>query len=780
MKSKRPNPSTQKAGAGRRRSKSGLSKTSGESRATPGSGGKKADFRRPGGGSGAPIRSHKLRPTALLAKENESRSRLAAKVLALVAKWPLDAAELSNKLQLGQSERALLRPLLKELETDGKIARIKRDRYILPAEADLITGIVQFHSNGAAHLLAEDSPGPDLYISPENTSTAMHGDKVVARLLPPREAPPWKPGVPAAPARREARVIRILTRANDRVVGTLQRTKNFFYVVPDDPRFPQNLYVPEPRPPVAAKVGDKVVARVETWPSRHVNPEGVLIENLGEAGKPGVDMLGILRKYRLPEHFPADVLHEAERIAREGIGRPDSNGREDHREDFVITIDPDDARDFDDAISVEKTRDGWAVAVHIADVSHYVRPGGILDREAFARGNSVYLPDRVVPMLPEALSNGICSLVPGEERMVFSVFAEVAANGTVRKARFARSVIHSKKRLAYRQALAILEEPARSPLEQAVHTAWECSSTLRKRRFQNGSLDLDFPETKVWVDAKGRPVRIEKVENDISHQLIEELMLLANEATARELRIHRQPVVYRVHESPDEERLLEFREFALLHGVRPGDLTNRAELQKLLESVRGQTFEHAVKIALLKSLKRARYHETPLGHYGLSKSDYLHFTSPIRRYADLVAHRALAKHLGIVKSGPDSRALPAVAEHISNTERSAADAEREAVKLKKLEYFQARISERTGGVFTARIIDVRNFGIFVELPDYLITGLIHVSALDNDFYVFDAARAQFQGRRSRKVFRIGQTLDVIVSRVDLFKQQIDFRPAEGE
>jgi len=267
------------------------------------------------------------------------------------------------------------------------------------------------------------------------------------------------------------------------------------------------------------------------------------------------------------------------------------------------------------------------------------------------------------------------------------------------------------------------------------------------------------------------------VENDISHQLIEELMLLANEAVGREMKVRKQPTIYRVHEPPDEDRLLEFRENALLMGAKCGDLTERAELQKLLASVRGEPHEYAVKLGLLKSLKRARYSEEPLGHYGLSKANYLHFTSPIRRYADLVAHRALERHLGLTKAGPDSNKLAAMSEHISTTERVAADAEKEAVRLKKLEYFQAQISGQRGQTFAARIIEVRNYGIFVELPDFLLTGLIHVSALDGDFYVFDPARSQFQGRRNRRIFAVGGELEVVVSRVDLFKQQVDFAPA---
>lgn len=711
-------------------------------------------------------------PAAPAALEMEA---LRKRVLSRISKDPIDATGLANRLQLTQKERAQLPQLLRQLETSGAIVRIRRDRYILPQEADLITGTMQFHASGSAHLLP-DQPGlTDVFIAGENTATSMHGDKVVARLIPERNRADWRPGMRES-SQREGRVIRILERASETLVGTLQKSKNFFYVVADDPRFVHNVYVPEPRPPLAAKPGDKVVVRLEAWASRHVNPEGSMVEILGESGKPGVDMLAIIRKHRLPEKFPPEVTREARTRSQQSPAE-EAAGREDCRKDFVLTIDPDDARDFDDAICVERIRGGWQVAVHIADVSHYVRPRSALDREAFARGNSVYLPDRVIPMLPEELSNGICSLRPEEDRLAFSVFAEVSHQGVVRKTRFAKTIIRSVKRLTYKQALAILQKPPVTELETRVHVAWEVSSQLRRRRFEQGSLDLDFPETKVWVNAEGRPVRIERVENDISHQLIEELMLLANEAVARELKVRKQPTIYRVHEPPDEDRLLEFRENALLMGARCGDLTQRAELQKLLASVRGEPHEYAVKLGLLKSLKRARYSEEPLGHYGLAKSNYLHFTSPIRRYADLVAHRSLERHLGLSKSGPDSTQLASMAEHISTTERVAAEAEKEAVKLKKLEYFQAQLSSDRGQTFWARIIEVRNYGIFVELPEFLLTGLIHVSALDGDFYVFDPARAQFQGRRSRRIYAVGGELEVVVSRVDLFKQQVDFAPA---
>jgi ribonuclease R len=709
------------------------------------------------------------------AKKGRGQGDLESRILRLLSQRPLDKVELSKALELPSDRRSALRDLLRNMERDGKIARIRKDRYIIPQEADLFTGIIQFHASGAAHVLAEKTGGSDLFIAPENTWTAMHGDRVVARIM--RERPSLiDPGAPPRPVRQEGRVIRILERANDTVVGTLQKSRNFYFVVADDPRFVHNLYVPEPKPSLRARVGDKVVAQLDSWPTRHVNPEGHVIEVLGPAGKPGVDMLSIIRKHRLPGPFPAEVEKEARAVGTE-IPKAEIARREDLRNRFIFTIDPDDAKDFDDAIDVERTGQGWRVGIHIADVSHYVRPRSPLDREALSRGNSVYLADRVIPMLPEALSNGVCSLRPDEDHLTFSVFAEVNRKGKVVSARFAKSVIRSKARLTYKQAFALLQKPPSDELSKRLHVAWELSSVLRKVRFAAGSLDLDFPEVKVWLDESGRPVRLEKVENDISHQLIEELMLLANELVARELMRAKQPTVYRVHEKPDADKLAEFRETALAQGIRCGDLSHRPELQRLLAVAKGRPQEYAIKLGLLKSLKRACYAPAPLGHYGLNKSDYTHFTSPIRRYSDLVVHRSLERHLGLTKRGPDSSELASLCEHISTTERIAQDAERDSTKLKKLEYFQMQLEKRTGEPFKARIMEVRNYGLFVELPEFLMSGLIHVSALQGDFYTVDTARGRLVGKRTKKVYRVGDEIEVLVARVDVFKQQVDFQPA---
>ncbi len=703
------------------------------------------------------------------ARSGAAPTSLRDQILSLVADQPLSREELAKRLDLAPAQARKLGDSLKKMEIAGDLARVRKDRYIIPKEADLFTGEIQIHPSGAAHVLNETRGEPDLFISPENTWTAMHGDRVVARIK--EDSRPRR----GTPARSEGRVIRILTRANETIVGTLQKTKAFFYVVADDPRFVQNLYVPAPAGNIHAKIGDKVVAKLDDWASRHVNPEGHIVEVLGRTGDPGVDILSIIRKHRLPEEFPPEVIREAEKIPAEVPAR-EAAQREDLRGRHIITIDPDDSKDFDDAVEVQRTKSGWSVAVHIADVSHYVRPKTKLDKEAVERGNSVYLADRVIPMLPEALSNGICSLKPQVDRMAFSAFAEVDKKGKITSTRFAKTVIRSAARLTYKQAYAILQDKPKDETGHRVHTAWELSSLLRKNRFAKGALDLDFPEIKVWLDKNGKPDRLERIENDESHQLIEELMLLANEIVARQLKLAKQPTVYRVHEDPEPDRLAEYQEMAASYNLEPGDLSKRENLRKLLASVKGKPFEQAIKIGLLKSLKRASYVTEPLGHYGLCKDDYTHFTSPIRRYADLVVHRSLERHLGLTKTGPNSNELGTLAEHISTTERTAQDAERESTKLKKLEFFQQQLTGRKGESFPARIIDVRNFGLLVELPDFLLTGLIHVSMLADDFFTHEPAKGRFIGRRTKKTYAAGDMIEVTVAKVDMFKQQVDFAP----
>ncbi|MCX6957997.1 MAG: RNB domain-containing ribonuclease [Verrucomicrobiae bacterium] len=743
----------------------------------------------------------------LLELENE--------LLTLLKKEALSLEALQQKLSRHHLQKEMVAEALYQLEKERLVLKLRKDHYVLPKNADLLFGTLQVHTSGAAHLLPEE--GPDIYISPENLDTGMQGDYVLARLIKDRRA---RRPTQTKERRAEGEVIRILNRANKTIVGTLQHSQDFSYVIPDNPHLQHNLYLSGDL--LGGKPGEKVVASLDRWENRHTQPEGHLLEVLGPMTAPGVDILSIIRKHQLPTKFPPEVLTEASSFEGK-VREEDLRDREDLRNRFVITIDPDDARDFDDAIEVQRTSSGWDVTIHIADVSHYVQPQSSLDREAYHRGNSVYLVDRVIPMLPENLSNGLCSLRPNEDRLAFSVFASVLRSGAIKDVRFARTVIRSKARLTYQEALKILEQPpqdqgrtsskiskidalpgARSTAEECireystkartaatpqcailgdfekvlaerVHIAWECSSLLRRLRFQQGSLELDMPEVKVRLNREGKVEKLELVQNDISHQLIEELMLLANELVARHLKLAKQPLLYRVHEQPDTEKLNEFRELVSTYQVAVGDLTHRRELQKFLHALHGKPYEHALKIGLLKSLKRARYSPDPLGHYGLQKKDYAHFTSPIRRYADLVVHRALARHLDSRLRGPRSGDLLAIGDHISTTERTAADAEKESIRLKKLDYFEAEQHSRKKHTWKANIIEARNYGLFVELPEVLVSGLVPVSSMDDDFYVFDAPRTRLVGRQTKKIYHAGQQIMVAVAGVDRWKQQIDFR-----
>ncbi len=698
--------------------------------------------------------------------ERKEDTPLSERILTLLERkdyQPLDKVELSKALGVHSSERRTIRDVLDALEREGSIVRIRKDRYVLPQTAQLVTGRIEFHRNGSAHVISDRANETDVFIAPNNTGVALHGDRVVVRLDD------------RATERREGGVIRIIERGTQRIVGTLQRSERFHYVAPDDPRMPHDVYV-EPTP--AARVGYKVVVRLDAWESRHTNPEGSIVEVLGPAGAPGVDMLAIIRKHDLPERFPDAVLAEADRVGEE-IDPEEVGRREDCRGFEIVTIDPDDAKDFDDAIHVERTGNGWRLQVHIADVSHYVAPDSVLDREASKRGNSTYLVDRVIPMLPERLSNGICSLKPHVERLTFAAFIEFDSTGKATHSRFARAVIRSAHRFTYKEAFAALQRPPQSPIDERLHAAWELASLLRRNRFANGSLELDFPEVKVRLDDQGNPVRIERIENDISHQLIEEFMLAANEAVARVLTQRTIPSVYRVHEKPAPDRLREFREIAGTHGIRIGNPELRSELQKALRAVRGQPEEFSVKLALLRRLMRARYDTQPLGHYGLAKGNYTHFTSPIRRYADLIVHRSLAFFLRGRDTKPQHlRALGELADHISKTERTSADAENESVQVKKLDFFERQLTSRKPQEFRAIVTEVRVFGLIVELPDAGQSGVVPVSSLGKEFFQFDNIRQCFTSRRSKKRFGLGDELTVIVSRIDRFKRSIDFAPVD--
>jgi ribonuclease R len=556
-------------------------------------------------------------------------------------------------------------------------------------------------------------------------------------------------------------------------------------------------------------VGDKVVVKLNEWQDRHQNPDGVIVARLGRAFEPRAELAAIYHKYNLAPAFPEEVLREAAALPSV-VGPADLAGRRDYRKIPTFTIDPDDAKDFDDALSIEYLDGGdIRIGVHIADVSHYVKPGTALDREAQNRGNSTYLVGTVVPMLPEKLSNGLCSLVEAQDRLTKAALFTFAASGRLKDTAFANTVIRSVKRMTYKQAFALMFEDdlakirslplpaahqtgatgrALNELSQAeltdlqkwVRQLWAIGVKIRRERMAAGSLDLDMPETKIFVDAEGYADRIELIHNDESHQLIEEYMLMANEAVARLTRSHQLPSLYRVHDDPDETKLADFRHFLATFNIKVGDLMNRAEVVKLLGVLKDHPQGYILRTQLLRSMRKACYRATPDGHYGLNKTDYTHFTSPIRRYADLVVHRVfdayLAKHQGGSGSQISYRIaqIDNLAEHLSLTEINSTEAERDSVKVKLMEYFERETEKKKKTVFTAIITDVRNHGFFIEVAEAGAFGMVPVSSLKDDFYVLNGAGTAFIGRKTKRKFELGHKVQVVVDKVDRQKRLIDF------
>jgi ribonuclease R len=683
---------------------------------------------------------------------------------------PLSAENLQRHLRVPSDREPEFARALRKLERDGAIALIKASRYVRTTDADLIPGRIRMNRAGKGFLQPDDSSLKEIAVAESATGTALHEDRVLVRRAP--RGKYFREG-----DQETGTVVRILERTRTQIVGTLQQGRASLHVIPDDPRIPHDILVPPAhdvgRP---ARIGDKVVVELREWEWRNSNPEGEIIEVLGAPDEEGVDMLSVLRQYNLPLHFPKTVLHEAHAIGSV-VHEKDLAGRLDCRAHNVVTIDPDDAKDFDDAICLERVSpEQWRLWVHIADVSHYVKPGTALDAEAQKRGNSTYLVDRVIPMLPEALSNELCSLKPNVDRLTKCVEFLVSHDGRVLSTKFHSAVIHSQRRFAYAQVLAILQRaPTDDPIEQMLHQAHELAQKIRRARFKNGSLELDFPEMKIRLDEQGKILRIEKNENDVSHQLIEEYMLLANEAVATRLMSLQTPAIYRIHEEPDARRLQEYRQEVLAYHVPCGNLNQPAEVQKLLSKLGTLPIGAALKIGFLKSLMRARYAVEPLGHYGLAKKKYTHFTSPIRRYADLVVHRALFD-----KNAPKEGALKPIAEHISVTERNSADAERDSKDVKLYAFLNAQLESGDPIKYPALVTDVRNFGFFVDVPGLAMSGLVPLSLVEEDFFVFDEARRNLVGRRTRRIIRLGDRVTVQVARVDKFKKQVDFQLAVAE
>ena len=735
---------------------------------------------------------------------------------------PMRRMEIISVLKFGQDATKEAHTLLDKMLEQGEIARLKKDRLCIPEDADLVSGRLIFRQSGSAILIPDSDPGGDGYpIKSEDTGVSMHGDTVLARKVEDQRRPFRGKGRQQRPEYKpdekpNVRVIRILKRARITIPGTLEQAKHASYVIPDDPRIIHDILVPDPKnsglKPIP-KVGDKVVVKMLEWKQRHLNPEGEIMEVLGRTHEPDAEFKAILYKYDLNPRFPSAVEQQTKDIP-DVVRSEDIGNRQDCRDLFTFTIDPDDAKDFDDALSLELLEDGKTrVGVHIADVSAYVKPGSPLDREAQERGNSTYLVGTVIPMLPHALSNGLCSLVEAEDRLTKTCFITFNDSADISEVKFANTVINSNKRLTYKQAYAFMQQddlaeirntplPPKhqtgstgrslnkvtdeemATLKKYIGKLWQIAKQLRERRFRKGSLDLDMTSVKIYVDEEGYADRIEKEFNDESHQLIEEFMLSANEQVARTMKKQNFPCIYRVHDEPEEEKLKELRETMQSFGVQCGNLQKPREMTLLLKKLKEHPQGYTLKVHVLRSLKQAQYRASADGHYGLSKPDYTHFTSPIRRYSDLIVHRILDGYLCKTRADsalgePEIRykqgKLESLGDHISVTERNSVDAERESVKTKLLEFYDRELQKEQKQHFKAIITDVKNHGLFVELTDTLAFGMVHISTLDDDFYHPNPEGTALIGRRKKRTYALGQYIMVQVERVDRFKRQIDFR-----
>lgn len=692
---------------------------------------------------------------------------------------PMNAQELAEHFEIPAAEYEEFCRSLRTLELQGEIVQIKQSQYAIPSKVHLVVGTLRSNPRGYGFVVPVKEGIPDIYIEEEDMGAAMHGDIVVARV--PRVMPPRRRGRKRAAS---GQIVNVLRHANETVIGTFQRTRRLGYVVPDNPCLFRDIYVAE-GDSEGAQVGQKVIVKVTQWPSRHLNPEGVVIEILGEDGDPVVDNRSVVYQFQLPYEFEPMVAEEA-RQAPQGVSDSHCQGRLDLRDKKIITIDPEDAKDFDDAVSLERDHKGhWHLGVHVADVSHYVRPGSAIDEEARRRGTSVYFPDYVIPMLPETLSNGICSLKEGEDRLTKSVLLVYSDKGELLSSKIQHSVIRVTKRFTYKEVgrIQARDEEAASKvpeeLKKLLFSMAEVAQILFARRVEKGALELDLPEVKLRLDPGGRVIDVDKVERDLSHQMIEEFMLAANETIARFMQEKNLPYFSRIHPPPDEEEMRDFAEYIKeLEQIKINPF-KKGDVQKLLKRVSGRPESYTVNLALLRSLKRAQYSEAWGPHYGLAMDYYTHFTSPIRRYPDLIAHRVLDEYM-TDKERPEKimarwqGRLGEWATHCSFTERRAEDAEREIIKLKLLRYLVDRQGEVMDGVITG----VEEFGLFVQLKDCLLDGLIHVRNLADDFYKLDRKRMVLIGRRRGKAYRVGQEIKVKIDRIDFLKREVDFVRAD--
>ncbi len=681
---------------------------------------------------------------------------------------PVNIEELMLMLDIPFDDREELSLILAELVEDGLIVKTNKRKYASPEKLGYTVGKFSANERGFGFVLKD---GGDLFIPAAKTCGAFDGDTVLACT-----------DVKGTDDRRsEGRILKIISRSTDSIVGTFRTSRNFGFVVADDKKFNFDIYISKKKC-AKAKDGQKVVAKITKWPENGKNPEGQISEVLGYPEQRGVDILSVIKNHHLEAEFNAKVMRQCENIC-EQISQADIDAREDFRDACIITIDGDDSRDFDDAVCVKRVRGGFELGVHIADVAHYVTEGSPLDSEALSRGTSVYFPGTVVPMLPEKLSNGICSLNPHEDRLTLSVVMKINNNGEVTAHNITEGVINSKERMTYANVTKILDGDSElcqkySHIVAMLHDMAELAKILRKRRMSAGSIDFDFPETKVKLDENGKAVDVYKYRSEISNKIIEEFMLIANETVAEEFFWADIPFVYRIHEKPTHEKIAAFNDFAKNMGLRLGAKgePHPGEFAALLKKVHGTKEEMLISKMMLRSLMKAKYSPTCDGHFGLAFKYYCHFTSPIRRYPDLAIHRIIKEFLnsGITDRRYSylKRFVSEAAAKSSDAEIRAMEAEREATDMKKAEYMQSHIGEH----YSAIVSSVTSFGFFAELENG-IEGLVRLADLYDDYYVFDERDLSLHGERTNKTYRIGDSVDIIVAAANPTAKQIDFYPA---
>ncbi|MBU5226024.1 ribonuclease R [Clostridium senegalense] len=688
---------------------------------------------------------------------------------------PMTSQELGKIFGIGKREIKDFQKILDSMEQDGQIIKNDKDRYGVVDKMGMEVGKFQAHQRGFGFVILDDDR-PDVFIPADNVNTAMNGDRVLVKIL--KNENHGK--------KCEGFIERVIERKNKTVVGLYEDSKSFGFVVPKDNKVNKDIFIPKAKRN-GAKTGQMVVVEITKWPEDNRKAEGIVVEVLGYKEEKGVDILTIIRKHNLPEEFPYEVEQEAADID-ENIPENEYKRRKDLRDLKMVTIDGEDAKDLDDAVSVEVLRNGnFKLGVHIADVSHYVTEKSNLDKEALKRGNSVYLIDRVIPMLPKKLSNGVCSLNPKVDRLTLSCFMEINNEGKVVDHEICESIIKTNERMTYTDVTKILRDNDKETIERYDYLYEDFKNMeklyeiLSSRRTRRGSIDFEFDEAKIILDENGKPIDIKPYERAVSNRIIEEFMLVANETVAEHMFWLNTPFVYRVHEDPDEEKLMNFNEFVYNLGyfIRNTSEVHPRMLQDILEKVKGKKEEHVVSRLLLRSMMKAKYSPECLGHFGLAAKYYCHFTSPIRRYPDLIIHRIIKEYLnGGINDKREKKLRKSVevaSKQASDTEKIAIDAERDVDDLKKAEYMGGKIGEQFDGIVSS----VTNFGIFVELPN-TVEGLVHITDLKDDYYVFDDKNLQLIGERTKNIYKLGDEVRIVCSRVNLDAHEIFFEIVEQE